>query len=428
MLNCKDLRDEALRARDRIGEDFYCYFPDWTRDIGIDNLANLPLIYLGGGPGHAGWLYLKHEATYGFNRVAIVVPENRGAVMPGQKAIGIDELLRLVGKLKRQAIEFLCINFSMEQSHYLRYNHIARQTGIKMVDWAEAFRLPVFKELQSGPINDLISGIIEKFDRFLEIESMLEDELSKMTFYSILLYRMTLKRQYLWPISVSLASEYFFSGFFTLGDDEVFIDGGAFDGDTLATFVLATNGRFRHYFGFEPSPENFSQLLRTRDDLRLTNAALEQKAVWSHTGEVTFANQWGLGSRIVAEDDVGVIRTPSRPHRRRLPRLLIRRRWRRPVTAVPAVSLDDYFQNGFQNAAPVTFMKLDVEGAETQALQGARELLLNHKPKLAISAYHLPTDLYDICRFIAELDVGYKVGIRHHNTSHWDTVVYASAD
>lgn len=57
----------------------------------------------------------------------------------------------------------------------------------------------------------------------------------------------------------------------------------------------------------------------------------------------------------------------------------------------------------------VDFIKMDIEGAEKQALQGARQVLLRFKPRLAISTEHLPSDSEEIPRLVLSLVPGYSV-------------------
>lgn len=416
MLTSQSLREELFRVRDKLTHNPYHYFPEWTRDFDLESVADQPLIYLsGGGTDHAMWLFLRHGKSSRFNRLAIIDESRAGTKIQRKKILNLKKGARLIQKLLARGETFICINFSMEQDDYLMYRHLTEALHIKTLDWAEALRLPTFKELQIGAVNNLWDGVLEKFDDFVKCEHLLRDELSKMTLFSAALYRLTLMREYLWPTSVPIGTSYFYSGLFGLGDDEVFVDAGAFNGDTLKTFVFATRSNFDHYYGFEPSEHNFKSLSRIRARLALnaSRATLEQQAVASKSGNVPFIADQGGGSHIVGRDSPGVgasVLGAGRPDKR--------------VTMVPAVSLDEYFQG----KEPPSFIKLDIEGEELSALRGAEELLKQHRPKLAVCAYHMPTDIPDILLYLSSLDLGYKFGLRHHNNSHWDTVIYASVD
>ena len=88
-------------------------------------------------------------------------------------------------------------------------------------------------------------------------------------------------------------------------------------------------------------------------------------------------------------------------------------------TEIDIIKLDDYFAG-----RKVTFIKADIEGMEVQALKGARELIKNQKPKLAICIYHLPWDIYKIPMLIKELNCEYKFKIRLHSRGYEELVLY----
>lgn len=89
------------------------------------------------------------------------------------------------------------------------------------------------------------------------------------------------------------------------------------------------------------------------------------------------------------------------------------------VEQVRAVSLDSYIEEA------VSFIKLDVEGAELETLKGAKNILLRNKPKLAICIYHKKEDLYEIPYYLKRLVPEYKLYIRHYSNFAHETVLYA---
>ena len=84
------------------------------------------------------------------------------------------------------------------------------------------------------------------------------------------------------------------------------------------------------------------------------------------------------------------------------------------------VSLDEIVKD-----EKVSYIKMDVEGSELKALQGAKETIKNNKPKLAICIYHKPEDILDLLTYILELVPEYKLSIRHYTSCMWETVLYA---
>ena len=72
-----------------------------------------------------------------------------------------------------------------------------------------------------------------------------------------------------------------------------------------------------------------------------------------------------------------------------------------------------------------TYIKMDVEGSELEALKGSIETIKKYRPKLAISLYHKPEDVIEIPVFLEKLDLGYKYYLRHYQTRMEETVLYS---
>ena len=88
----------------------------------------------------------------------------------------------------------------------------------------------------------------------------------------------------------------------------------------------------------------------------------------------------------------------------------------------PCTTLDDYATNKLKR---VDFIKMDIEGAEMSALAGAAGVIAEFKPRLAISAYHKPEDLWEIPRKLKELNPDYEIMFGHHTPIGWESVFYA---
>ena len=73
----------------------------------------------------------------------------------------------------------------------------------------------------------------------------------------------------------------------------------------------------------------------------------------------------------------------------------------------------------------VTFIKMDIEGAEEKALLGARHIITEQKPKLAICVYHKPEDIIELPALILEMRPDYKIAFRHYSLRGTETVMYA---
>ena len=86
-------------------------------------------------------------------------------------------------------------------------------------------------------------------------------------------------------------------------------------------------------------------------------------------------------------------------------------------------SFDDYVSKN--NINRVDYIKMDIEGSEVAALQGSSMIIRDFKPRLAISAYHKPDDLWIIPEIIRKINPKYKLFFGHHSPTMWESVYYA---
>ena len=93
------------------------------------------------------------------------------------------------------------------------------------------------------------------------------------------------------------------------------------------------------------------------------------------------------------------------------------------IQGFPSVKIDKYVSD---NLDKVDLIKMDIEGFEIPALNGAQEVIKTFKPKLAISAYHKPTDHWEIPILIKSIYPEYKIYFAHHSPVRWESVYYAT--
>lgn len=86
-------------------------------------------------------------------------------------------------------------------------------------------------------------------------------------------------------------------------------------------------------------------------------------------------------------------------------------------------TIDDY---AAKKGGRIDFIKMDIEGAELDALQGASNVIKEFKPRLAISGYHKPQDLWEIPHKLRELNPNYEISFGHHTPIVWESVFYAT--
>jgi FkbM family methyltransferase len=188
---------------------------------------------------------------------------------------------------------------------------------------------------------------------------------------------------------------YFDRSVHDLGPDEVVVDGGAYVGDTLSSFLHETGGQFDSYYAFEPDPVSFDRLAvqAARDPARVTAV---QAGLARRTARARLLSTHSADARLLRADETG-------------------------GEEVPVVGLDEYFEQ----RRPPTLIKMDIEGAEAEALRGASHLIEAARPTLAISAYHYPTDLWRIPLLLDQLMPDSRLFLRHYTREVDDTVCYA---
>ena len=89
---------------------------------------------------------------------------------------------------------------------------------------------------------------------------------------------------------------------------------------------------------------------------------------------------------------------------------------------VQVIDLDSYCSK--KGIIP-SYIKMDIEGAEMEAIQGAENIIKRNKPKLAICLYHKPVDIIEIPLLIHKINPQYKIYIRHYSNCQTDTLLYA---
>lgn len=174
-------------------------------------------------------------------------------------------------------------------------------------------------------------------------------------------------------------------------DNEIFLDCGSYNFSTSAQ-LLERCKNVKKIFAFEPDESNYELCRKKISDEQLCEVELISAGVWNSDNQLSFHSFSGEGSKIVEKGNA----------------------------TISVVKIDSVLKGG-----KVTFIKMDIEGAELEALEGARETIQKYRPKLAISIYHKAEDIIEIPMFIKSLVSDYKIYIRHYTNAEVDTVLYA---
>ncbi len=236
---------------------------------------------------------------------------------------------------------------------------------------------------------------------------LLEDDFSKATYANMILARMGKAAQD--PAFTRSGQTYFgIPEFERIKFDEVFVDCGAYVGDTIEHFLTVRLGECSKIFAFEPADKNFRALSirtnRLKDEWGLSDnqIALIQAGV----GEENY--QTSLKSTMA--NDYATCVTFS-----------VEQKCTGVGGGIPVVSLDSYFCE-----QAISFLKADIEGYEWKMLHGAEQVIKRDQPKLALSIYHSAFDMYRIPLWLQSKSPDYKLFVRqHYPCEPWDTVLYA---
>lgn len=219
---------------------------------------------------------------------------------------------------------------------------------------------------------------------------------------------------------INVPDQYFPADIICLSDREVFVDLGAYDGKNTLEFIERSGKRFDAAYAFEMDRNNFALLanaFRARPDNGAYSvrevlspsampAALDEATLSGNAGGTVFLCRFGVGST------QGSI-------------------WYRSQSQASAADalgdclaeiarIDDVLVG-----QPVTLLKIDIEGAEMEALEGAKETIRRWKPQVAACVYHNPDHLLQLPLFLKTLVPEYALFLRHHSQAEVETVCYA---
>jgi len=183
------------------------------------------------------------------------------------------------------------------------------------------------------------------------------------------------------------------------------VDCGAYNGDTLKSFLDSYGGsRLGSWHAFEPDPQNFEQLeifVESLPDELKKNIFLYNCATGDKSQQIEFISGLGEGSALVVDDSSGSAKITIQT---------------RPI--------DSVLQN-----KEINFIKMDVEGYESESLTGAAETIADHKPTLAICVYHKPKDFFQIPNQITQfrgiMDTPTQYLMRRTYAYFYETVFFA---
>jgi FkbM family methyltransferase len=243
-------------------------------------------------------------------------------------------------------------------------------------------------------------------EEIIKIESLLSHDIKSIeTYHGIIKSMLSGLKGHLSKFSNNFP---FFNefGFFNR-DGEIFVDAGAYVGDSLERFIWSVNGVFNHIYAFEPGKLQFDAL-----DYRVKRLIKE----WAlDSNSISLINK-GLSSKKgvteIIENDNLIQTRLNNEYKSNKDNIT-------ETKKIKKISLDEYFKE-----EKFTFLKVDVEGSEQELIIGSTKSIKTHRPKIALSIYHFPTDIFSLPILCNSINNQYIFTMRHHSSQLMDTVLY----
>lgn len=214
------------------------------------------------------------------------------------------------------------------------------------------------KSRTSGAYYFTLKDMKQNYKEYLWLYEKLEDEESKRVLTNLCKFRLTCAMQFVKDAFDSSNTQYFDKGIIKCSDDEVFVDCGGFVGDTAESYIRSYSKKIYIY---EPSPQNVKECLKNTK--KYENIVVREAGVGAQKNKVAFSKTGSSSSAMNPNEETDM---------------------------VEIISLDEDINK------KSLFLKMDVEGKGVEALIGAKNHIINDKPKLAICVYHIISDLWKI--------------------------------
>lgn len=230
--------------------------------------------------------------------------------------------------------------------------------------------------------------MLNHFDELESVYDMLCDEQSKRVFENVVTFKITGDIGLLKECETPVGEAY--DNILRPNMNEIYVDLGAYTGDTVRELLEHTDDKYAEIYAVEPNKRNFRKLSEYAEGM--LNVTLINAAVWNEETELIFSKG---GGRMPHLSDRGIV--------------------------TPAVSVDSVL-----DGKACTYIKMDVEGAEARAIDGAKDTLIKYMPKLNVALYHRTEDIFALPLMIKCLCPEYKFYMRHFPYyPAWDTNLYA---
>ena len=268
----------------------------------------------------------------------------------------------------------------------LEVKHRLDTMGFKNISYLALCKYTAFDLVDPPFIMDFKEDFKHNKKSYNRVYNILEDEKSKSVFEKVINFKISFDYEFMDSFTNDHEGQYFDKEIVPKIDNISFLDGGGYVGDT-ATEVIKNYPDFKKIYLIEPIPENIRIAKRELGEYEniefLTCGVSDKKETLYFNEEKSFSTIYGKGTQSVEVDTIDNIVKEK-----------------------------------------VDFIKLDIEGAEQDAIDGAKETIKKYTPVLAICIYHKAEDWYKIPEKILAIESNYKVYLRHYMEGIFESVMY----
>ena len=222
-----------------------------------------------------------------------------------------------------------------------------------------------------------------------QVYELLSDEQSRKVLHNVIRFKLSGSIDELTEIFTP--RQEVFENLLCPSDDESYLDLGAYKGDTISEFLEYTHGTYRCITALEPDRKTFLRLREYAGGME--RVRLFNMGIWNTDTDLCFHDSQGRGSSIGQSGG----------------------------TLTPVTCIDTLFRR-----RKVSYIKLDVEGAEAEALSGGRMVIARDCPMINMAIYHRSEDLFRLPLLLHEINPHYRIYLRQHpHIPAWDLNLYA---
>lgn len=224
-------------------------------------------------------------------------------------------------------------------------------------------------------------------EEYFNVGKMFEDEISRQCFPAWLKTDISGDADYIIEIPEKYRSVgYFDEGTTDPGDDEIYIDVGAYTGDSIEMFLKAVNGNYKKIYAFEPDSMNFPKLRRYVEENNLSNIILKREGLWNEETYLHLTDSGDQLSSVVSEENLKTGRGGGE---------------------IKVNSLDNVL-----NGEKATLIKINMLFGAKEIIEGMKNTLQKHKPKIVMTIGFDEHMLLDILPLIKKFNRSYKLHMR----------------